>query len=249
MWSQTDWNLRQIKHRLPRQTSSSPTSTFTPSSSNRRQTSTTFSRGKASTSSTKANTPTFSPFLPASNHSSSVKLETQSTTTELPVEDPMNLSSAITAVKGKSLKVPGVKKICDDYKLCYYCKQSHPGMTAKTCPNKGTALRSAQFLEIEDDQSVVGQTGQQKPGVARPTPLRLGTPLAASPPRELLFRENVHPSVGLPVRTPRDLSAAPLILASRVYDAFAGPSVPCPNLYKFKFQSFSVQFFFFKRDT
>ena len=156
MWSQTDWNLRQIKHRLPRQTSNSTISAFTPSSSNRRQTSTTFSPGKASTSSTKASTPTFSPFLPASNHSSSVRSETQSTTTELPVGDPMDLSSAITAVKGKSLKVPGVKKICDDYKLCYYCKQSHPGMTAKTCPNKGTALRSAQFLEIEDDQSVVG---------------------------------------------------------------------------------------------
>ena len=29
-------------------------------------------------------------------------------------------------------------------------------MTAKTCPNKGTALRSGQFMEIEDDQSVIG---------------------------------------------------------------------------------------------
>ena len=34
MWSQTDWNLWQIKHRLPQQTSSSLTSTFTPFSSN-----------------------------------------------------------------------------------------------------------------------------------------------------------------------------------------------------------------------
>lgn len=69
----------------------------------------------------------------------------------------MDLSLAISAVKGKSLKTPGVKKICDDYKLCYYCKQSHPGMTAKTCPNKSTALRSGQFLDIEDDGSVVGE--------------------------------------------------------------------------------------------
>ena len=68
----------------------------------------------------------------------------------------MDLSSAITAVKGKSLKIPGVKKICDDYKLCYYCKQSHPGMTGKTCSNKGTALRSGQFLDIKEDQRVVG---------------------------------------------------------------------------------------------
>lgn len=68
----------------------------------------------------------------------------------------MDLSSAITAVKGKIFKILGVKKICDDYKLCYYCKQSHPGMTTKTCPNKGTALRSGEFLDIEDNQNVVG---------------------------------------------------------------------------------------------
>lgn len=69
----------------------------------------------------------------------------------------MDLGLAIIAVKRKSLKVPGVKKICNDFKLYYYCKQSYLGMTAKTCPNKGTALQSGQFMEIKDDQSVIGE--------------------------------------------------------------------------------------------
>ena len=57
-----------------------------------------------------------------------------------------------------------------------------------------------------------GQTGQEKPGVARPTPLRLGTPPAASPPRERPPQRGAFP-----VRTPpRGSSAAPLILESRV---------------------------------
>ena len=97
----------------------------------------------------------FSPFLPASNHSSSIKSETQSITTKLPVRDLRNLSSAITTVKKKSFKVSGVQKIGNNYKLCYYYKQSHPSITAKTCPNKGTAQQLAQFLKIKDDQSVV----------------------------------------------------------------------------------------------
>lgn len=63
----------------------------------------------------------------------------------------MDLSLAILAVKGKSLKVPRVKKICYNYKLYYYCNQSHPGMMAKTYPNKETALRAGQLIEIEDD--------------------------------------------------------------------------------------------------
>lgn len=29
-------------------------------------------------------------------------------------------------------------------------------MTAKTCPNKGTTLQFGWFMEIEDDQSVIG---------------------------------------------------------------------------------------------
>lgn len=59
MWSQTDSNLEQIKHQLPRQTGNSTTSTFTPLLPNRRQTITTFLLGKASTSSIKASTPTY----------------------------------------------------------------------------------------------------------------------------------------------------------------------------------------------
>ena len=84
----------------------------------------------------------FSPLQPNNTTGNDLKSETQSIMTELPAGDLLSL--AIIAVKGKTLKIPGVKKICDDYKLCY-CKQSHPGMTAKTRPNKGTALRSGQF--------------------------------------------------------------------------------------------------------
>ena len=57
-----------------------------------------------------------------------------------------------------------------------------------------------------------GQSGQQKPGVARPMPLRLGTPPAASPPKERPPQRGAPP-----VRTPPvGSSVAPLILESRV---------------------------------
>ncbi|MCJ1347314.1 hypothetical protein MMC31_005537 [Peltigera leucophlebia] len=57
-----------------------------------------------------------------------------------------------------------------------------------------------------------GQLGQQKPGVARPTPLRLGTLPAASPPRERPPQRGAYPVRTLPVGS----SAARLIPQSRV---------------------------------
>lgn len=78
------------------------------------------------------------------------------TNTDLPVGDSMDLSLTIIAVNGKSLKVLRVKKIYNDYKLCYYYKRSHPSIMVKTCPNKSTTLQSGQFLEIENDQGVIG---------------------------------------------------------------------------------------------
>lgn len=104
---------------------------------------------------TKSNSNIFSPFSPSSIGKKD-KPETPANITELFIRDLMDLNSVIIAMKEKSLNVPVVKKICNDYKLCYYYKQSHPDMTAKTCPNKGTALQSGQFLEIEYDQSVIG---------------------------------------------------------------------------------------------
>ena len=67
----------------------------------------------------------------------------------------MDLSSAIIVIKEKSLKVPEVKKIRNNYKLYYYFKQNHPGISAIICPNKVTTLQSVQFFEIEDNQSMV----------------------------------------------------------------------------------------------
>ena len=153
MWSETDWDLRQLKHRLPRQ-ANSVASTTTQFLSSRQQTSNTLSQGKSLSLSTKSNINTFLPFLPSSIGKED-KPETPANVTDLSIRDPIDLSSAIIAVRRKNLKFPGVKKIRNSYRLCYYYKQNHPGMTAKTCPNKGKVLRSGQFIEIRDDQSVI----------------------------------------------------------------------------------------------
>ena len=79
-----------------------------------------------------------------------------------------------------------------------------------------------------------GQTGQQKPGVARLTPRRLGTPPSGFSSQRTSLPRELPPQWSFQ----SVLSAAPLIPASRVQDAFAGPSVPCPSLYNFEFQSF-----------
>lgn len=46
-----------------------------------------------------------------------VKLEIQFTIIEFLVKDAMNLSFTIIIVKEKSIRIPEVKKICNDYKL------------------------------------------------------------------------------------------------------------------------------------
>ena len=53
------------------------------------------------------------------------------------VGEPMDLSSAMATVKGQKLTNPGVKDICMKWNLCFYCKLQHPGKDAKDCPNKG----------------------------------------------------------------------------------------------------------------
>lgn len=61
------------------------------------------------------------------------------------------MSSAIIAVKEKSFKISKVRKICDDYKLYYYCKKNHTDMTTTTYLNKSIALQLSQFLDIKDN--------------------------------------------------------------------------------------------------
>jgi hypothetical protein len=78
----------------------------------------------------------------------------------LPGGEPMDLSQAQAAVRGLSTRVPGVREICERFRLCFYCKLQHPGVNARDCPNKGkrkTALRSAGLYdETVDAQSIDG---------------------------------------------------------------------------------------------
>ena len=66
----------------------------------------------------------------------------------------MDLNSAMVTVKGQRLQTPGVKEICDKWKLCYYCKLQHPGKNAKECPNKGKS--DLRLMEMDDTSSVDG---------------------------------------------------------------------------------------------
>lgn len=129
MWSDTDWNLRQIKHRLPKSTNDSNTSR------------------KINTASSNQKPAANPPSRPVTPHFSTTPTLTS---TSPPVRDPMDLSAAMVAIKGKRLKTPGVKQICDDWRFCYYRKLSHPGQIAINCPNKGkqTQLNS---MDTEDE--------------------------------------------------------------------------------------------------
>lgn len=116
MWSTVDWHLRQIKHRHPRATNVAASSTPT--------------RRTPNATSNPTSKPTASSSTPSAGLSVSV------VPVPGPASDPMDLSQAMAAVKGKSLKIPGVKDICNTWNLCYYCKLQHPGKTAINCPSK-----------------------------------------------------------------------------------------------------------------
>ena len=81
----------------------------------------------------------FLPFLP-SGIGKNDQAETPTSITELAIRDLIDLRLTIIAMNRESLKVLGVKKICDNYKLYYHCKQNHFCMTAKSCLNKDTTL-------------------------------------------------------------------------------------------------------------
>ena len=120
MWAQTDRKIRQIRHISPRQASGASISNSSTKKGASVATTTAVVRSPAPRSSTIVVAPAVTPAAVPS----------------LPAGDPMDLSSAMAAVKGQSLKVPGVKEICEQWRLCFYCKQSHPGKTAIDCPNK-----------------------------------------------------------------------------------------------------------------
>ncbi len=52
------------------------------------------------------------------------------------LDESMNLSFVIVIVQDKTLIVSKIKKICNKWKLCYYCKLQHSSKIAKECSNK-----------------------------------------------------------------------------------------------------------------
>ena len=48
----------------------------------------------------------------------------------------MNLSFVIIIVQDKTLIISEIQKICNKWKLCYYCKLQHSSKIAKECLNK-----------------------------------------------------------------------------------------------------------------
>ncbi len=134
MYSEIDMELRQIKHRLPKTSQTSPN----PSQSASRRPLIVAPVPVARANVTSAPVRAVTPVVPLSSG------------------EAMDLSAAQAAVKGRKLSEPNVKTICDKWRLCYYCKLSHPGLVAKNCPNRTTQLRSGSVTELEDDQSVAG---------------------------------------------------------------------------------------------
>ena len=76
-------------------------------------------------------------------------------TVPLSAGEPMDLDAAMAAVKGKSLDVPGVRDICNKWQLCYYCKESHKGKTAKDCPNKKKSS-NLRIVDLDNTASIDG---------------------------------------------------------------------------------------------
>ncbi len=52
------------------------------------------------------------------------------------LDESMNLSFVIVIIQDKTLIVFEIKKICNKWKLCYYCKLQHSSKIAKECSNK-----------------------------------------------------------------------------------------------------------------
>lgn len=133
----TDEELRQLKHRMPKPTTSG---TSTPTPPARPKPSTAHGNNPLGQKTTQT-----TPIVPA----------VVTPPAPFPGGEPMDLSSAMAIVKGHKLSIPGVKDICDKWRLCYYCKLQHLGKTAKDCPNKTkpTGLRS---MDLDDSASVAG---------------------------------------------------------------------------------------------
>ena len=66
--------------------------------------------------------------------------------------EPMDLSSAMTAVQSKPLATSEVRDICNKWNLCYYCKLQHLSKMAKKCLNRKPS--SLCIVDLENDASI-----------------------------------------------------------------------------------------------
>ena len=70
----------------------------------------------------------------------------------LSFDESMNLSFVIVIVQDKILIVSEIKKICNKWKLCYYCKLQHSSKIAKECSNK--KLFTLRIMNVYDSDVV-----------------------------------------------------------------------------------------------
>jgi len=70
----------------------------------------------------------------------------------LSLDESMNLNFVIIIVQNKTLIVSEIKKICNKWKLCYYCKLQHLSKITKECSNK--KLFTLHIMNIYDSDIV-----------------------------------------------------------------------------------------------
>jgi len=64
----------------------------------------------------------------------------------------MNLSFVIIIVQDKTSTVSEIKKICNKWKLCYYCKLQHLSKIAKECSNK--KLFTLRIIDVNNNDVI-----------------------------------------------------------------------------------------------
>jgi hypothetical protein len=134
MWLETNRELRQIRHIVFNKSSTFNTLTF-----RKKQTSQALSVKELII------------FLASTNVSIAIMFN----------ENFINLSSIMTAIKNQSLKAHEIRKICENWKLCFYCKQQYSSKSIIDCSNKKSSLTHLRAVETSfvvfsfDDQRKV----------------------------------------------------------------------------------------------
>ncbi len=68
------------------------------------------------------------------------------------LDESMNLSFVIIIIQNKTLIISEIKKICNKWKLCYYCKLQHLSKIIKECSNK--KLFTLHIMNIYDSDVI-----------------------------------------------------------------------------------------------